>query len=44
VVDGDQHRFGLYWGALYRRYRSVLLIGVSHSVWDIVIFLAFPLG
>lgn len=35
---------GLYWGALYRRYRSVLLIAVSHTVWDILIFLAFPLG
>jgi hypothetical protein len=35
---------GLYWGGLYIRYRSVLLVAVSHTVWDILIFLVFPLG
>ncbi len=35
---------GLYWGAIYARYRSVLLVAVSHTVWDALIFLVFPLG
>lgn len=35
---------GLYWGALYARYRSLLLIAVSHTLWDILVFLAFPLS
>jgi membrane protease YdiL (CAAX protease family) len=35
---------GLFWGALYLRYRSPLLNMVSHTLWDILIFLAFPLG
>jgi membrane protease YdiL (CAAX protease family) len=35
---------GLYWGALYGRSRSVLLVAVSHTVWDLLIFLVFPLG
>jgi len=34
---------GLYWGVLYRRYRSVLLIATSHTVWDVLIFLVLPL-
>jgi membrane protease YdiL (CAAX protease family) len=35
---------GLYWGALYARYRSLLLIAVSHTLWDVLIFLVFPLS
>jgi membrane protease YdiL (CAAX protease family) len=35
---------GLYWGALYIIYRSVLLIAASHTLWDILIFLVLPLG
>jgi membrane protease YdiL (CAAX protease family) len=35
---------GLYWGALYARYRSVLLVAVSHTLWDILIVLVFPLS
>ena len=35
---------GLYWGALYARCRSLLLIAVSHTFWDVLIFLVFPLS
>ncbi len=35
---------GLFWGFLYLRYRSVLLICVSHTLWDLLIFVFFPLG
>jgi membrane protease YdiL (CAAX protease family) len=35
---------GLYWGALYARYRSALLIAVSHTLWDVLIFLVLPFG
>lgn len=35
---------GLYWGALYARYRSLVLIAVSHTLWDVLIFLVFPLS
>ncbi len=34
---------GLYWGALYSLSRSVLLISISHTIWDIAIFIVFPL-
>lgn len=35
---------GLFWGALFLRYRSVLLIALSHTLWDILIFLVLPLS
>jgi len=35
---------GLFWGFLYFRYRSVLLICVSHTLWDLMIFVFFSLG
>jgi membrane protease YdiL (CAAX protease family) len=35
---------GLYWGWLYARFRSALLVAVSHTVWDVTIFLILPLG
>jgi hypothetical protein len=35
---------GLYWGGLYARFRSILLVAVSHTVWDVMIFLILPLG
>jgi membrane protease YdiL (CAAX protease family) len=35
---------GAFWGWLYLRYRSMVLNAVSHTVWDIVIFVLFPLG
>jgi membrane protease YdiL (CAAX protease family) len=35
---------GLYWGALYSRFKSTILVAISHSVWDMLIFVFFPLG
>jgi membrane protease YdiL (CAAX protease family) len=35
---------GLFWSFLYYKYRSIVLIVVSHTLWDILIFLVFPLG
>ena len=35
---------GAFWGWLYLRYRSMLLNAVSHTVWDIIIFILLPLG
>ncbi len=34
---------GLFWGGLYLWKKSVLLVAVSHAVWDVLIFLIFPL-
>lgn len=33
----------LYWGALYLRFRSLLLTITSHFFWDLLIFQIFPL-
>lgn len=35
---------GLYWGALFLRFRSPLLVAVSHTAWDILIFVLYPIG
>ncbi len=35
---------GLFWGFLYHRYKSVLLNSVSHTLWDLLIFLVLPLS
>jgi hypothetical protein len=35
---------GLYWGALYSLFGSVTLVAVSHAIWDMMIFIFFPLG
>jgi membrane protease YdiL (CAAX protease family) len=35
---------GLFWGFLFRRYGSVILIVISHTLWDLLIFVAWPLG
>jgi len=35
---------GLFWGFLYLRYRSILLVAVSHTLWDILVFIVFPFG
>ncbi len=35
---------GAFWGWLYLRYRSMFLNAVSHTAWDVVIFILFPLG
>ncbi|MBC8401153.1 MAG: CPBP family intramembrane metalloprotease [Candidatus Marinimicrobia bacterium] len=35
---------GLFWGYLYLRYRSMLLNAVSHTIWDILIFIILPVN
>lgn len=35
---------GLFWGYLYFRYQSLGLVIVSHSIWDFLIFIVFPLS
>lgn len=35
---------GLFWGYLYYRYQSLSLVIVSHSIWDFLIFIVFPLN
>lgn len=34
---------GLFWGVLYQRSGSVFLVAVSHTSWDLAVFLLFPL-
>lgn len=33
---------GVFWGILYTKYRSVLINVVSHTAWDLAVFLLFP--
>ena len=35
---------GLFWGFLYLRYRSVLLNCISHTIWDLMIFVFWTIG
>jgi membrane protease YdiL (CAAX protease family) len=35
---------GLFWGFIYERTGSVLLAAVSHTVWDLAVFVFFPFG
>ena len=35
---------GLFWGVLYLRSQSALLVAVSHTVWDAAIFVLLPLA
>ncbi len=35
---------GLFWGYLYKRTGSILLIAVSHTAWDLAVFVLFPFG
>lgn len=35
---------GLFWGYLYHRYQTLSLVIVSHSIWDFLIFIVFPLS
>lgn len=35
---------GLFWGYLYYRYQSLGLVIVSHSIWDFLVFIVFPLS
>jgi membrane protease YdiL (CAAX protease family) len=33
---------GLFWGLIYMRYRSLLMVTLSHLVWDLAVFVFFP--
>ena len=33
---------GLFWGSLFLLTRSPLLLAVSHTVWDLAVFIVFP--
>ena len=33
---------GIFWGLLYLRFESPLINMVSHTVWDIAVFIVFP--
>lgn len=33
---------GLFWGFLYYRYRSMVINTISHTIWDVAVFLLFP--
>jgi hypothetical protein len=33
---------GVFWGWLYFRFRSPLINAVSHTVWDLAVFVVFP--
>ena len=35
---------GLYWGAIYARFQSVTMVAISHTIWDMLIFVFFPLA
>jgi uncharacterized protein len=33
---------GLFWGWLYKKYNSMIINSVSHTVWDILVFIIIP--
>jgi uncharacterized protein len=33
---------GLFWGYLYLRTKSILLVLISHTIWDLAVFIFFP--
>jgi membrane protease YdiL (CAAX protease family) len=33
---------GVFWGGLYLRFRSPLLNIVSHTLWDLLVFVILP--
>jgi len=35
---------GLFWGWLYQREQSLIPVMISHSVWDVLIFILFPMS
>jgi membrane protease YdiL (CAAX protease family) len=35
---------GLFWGWLYQREQSLIPLIISHSLWDVLIFVIFPLN
>jgi membrane protease YdiL (CAAX protease family) len=34
---------GLYWGLLYQREKNLIPLIISHSLWDVLIFVLFPM-
>jgi len=34
---------GFFWGVLYQREQSLIPVIISHSLWDLIIFVLFPL-
>ncbi|MEW6333030.1 MAG: type II CAAX endopeptidase family protein [Thermodesulfobacteriota bacterium] len=34
---------GLYWGILYQREQNLVALIISHSLWDLLIFVLFPM-
>lgn len=35
---------GLYWGLLYQREQNLIPLIISHSLWDVLIFVLFPMA
>lgn len=35
---------GLFWGILYQREKSLIPVILSHSLWDVLIFVLFPIS
>ena len=35
---------GLFWGLIYQRERSLVPVIISHSLWDLIIFVLYPLS
>lgn len=35
---------GLFWGYLFLRFRSIVLNAVSHALWDVAIFILWPIA
>ncbi len=35
---------GIFWGWLYKKYNSMIINIVSHTVWDIMVFIVIPFG
>jgi membrane protease YdiL (CAAX protease family) len=35
---------GLFWGLLYLREKSLIPVIISHSLWDVILFVLFPLN
>lgn len=44
ILIGAAGVCALFWGWIYLRYRSILLVAVSHMVWDLLIFILLPLN
>jgi len=35
---------GIFWGLIYLRYKSLIPVIISHSLWDFTVFILFPFG